>query len=270
MHLFHRIIWILSYPKLYLFKYWFFRFQDIHVILTEHDETHWFQSHVFAQRADMKSKWAYCCWFVRCFLCSRMKVIDLFDENHRTKSLDECVTRTDEKSLIVIESLPWLLLRTSEGNLCRSLHQWSRKRNLMINEEVILDSFRIPCHHCRGTLGLCWRQFSAEKSHVYIEHCPTRPTSVVLRNHWSSHGTTSTYQCGHHQISALLSNALSSVCLTFHALVPEVLSRCTTECQSAARRKDQQPQIEANSVDRRIFQSMAPWQEWSRNWHEPF
>ena len=199
-----------------------------------------------------------------------MKVIDLFDEDHRTKSLDECLTRTDEKSLIVIESLPWLLLRTSEGNLCRSLHQWSSKRNLTIIKEIILGSFRIPCHHCRGTLGLCRRQFAAEKPHVYIEHHPTRPKSVVLRRHWSTHWTTSTYQCGHHQISALLFNSLSSVCITFHWLVPEVFSRCTTECQSAAWRKDQQPQIEAHNVSQWIFQSTPTRQEWSVNQCMPF
>lgn len=56
-----------------------------------------------------------------------MNVIDLFDDLHSTKSIEECLTISDEKGLILIESLPWLFLRTSEGNLIRLLHTWSSK-----------------------------------------------------------------------------------------------------------------------------------------------
>jgi hypothetical protein len=56
-----------------------------------------------------------------------MNIIDIFDDNYSTKSLEECLKTTDEKGLIIIESLPWLLLRTSEGNLSRVLHKWSSK-----------------------------------------------------------------------------------------------------------------------------------------------
>jgi hypothetical protein len=56
-----------------------------------------------------------------------MNVIDLFDPIHSTKSIEECLKISDEKDLIIIESLPWLLLRTSEGNLSRLLHTWSSK-----------------------------------------------------------------------------------------------------------------------------------------------
>ena len=56
-----------------------------------------------------------------------MNVIDLFDNLHSTKSIEECLRVSEEKGLIIIESLPWLLLRTSEGNLSRLLHTWSSK-----------------------------------------------------------------------------------------------------------------------------------------------
>jgi hypothetical protein len=56
-----------------------------------------------------------------------MHVIDLFDDIHSTKSIAECLKITDEKDLIIIESLPWLLLRTSEGDLSRLLYNWSSK-----------------------------------------------------------------------------------------------------------------------------------------------
>lgn len=51
----------------------------------------------------------------------------MFDEIHSTKTIEECLTLTNEKCLIIIESLPWLFLRTSEGNLLRLLHNWSSK-----------------------------------------------------------------------------------------------------------------------------------------------
>lgn len=57
----------------------------------------------------------------------RMNIIDLFDENNSTKSVEQCLQIANEKNLIIIESLPWLLLRTSEGDLTRLLHQWSSK-----------------------------------------------------------------------------------------------------------------------------------------------
>ena len=56
----------------------------------------------------------------------RVNVIDVFDND---QSLDQCLPKTEEKCLIIIESLPWLLLKTSEGHLCRLLHQWSSKRS---------------------------------------------------------------------------------------------------------------------------------------------
>jgi hypothetical protein len=56
-----------------------------------------------------------------------MNIIDIFDDIHSTKSIEECLKLTDEKDLIIIESLPWLLLRTTEGNLSRLLHHWSSK-----------------------------------------------------------------------------------------------------------------------------------------------
>lgn len=56
-----------------------------------------------------------------------MNIIDIFDDSYSTKPLEECLKITDEKGLIIIESLPWLLLRTSEGNLSRLLHNWSSK-----------------------------------------------------------------------------------------------------------------------------------------------
>jgi hypothetical protein len=57
-----------------------------------------------------------------------MNVINLFDDIHSTKTIEESLKITDDKNLILIESLPWLLLRTSEGNLSRLLHNWSSKR----------------------------------------------------------------------------------------------------------------------------------------------
>jgi hypothetical protein len=51
----------------------------------------------------------------------------MFDDVHSAKSVEECLKITDDKSLIVIESLPWLLLRSSEGNVSRLLHNWSSK-----------------------------------------------------------------------------------------------------------------------------------------------
>jgi len=56
-----------------------------------------------------------------------MHIIDLFDDIHSIKSIEECLKITNEKDLIIIESLPWLLLRTLEGNLSRLLHHWSSK-----------------------------------------------------------------------------------------------------------------------------------------------
>ena len=65
-----------------------------------------------------------------------MHVIDIFDEIHSKKSIDECLKITEEKDLIVIECLPWLLLRTSEGNLFRILNNWSSKNIKTISQEV--------------------------------------------------------------------------------------------------------------------------------------
>lgn len=56
-----------------------------------------------------------------------MHIIDIFDDTHSNKSIEECLKITDVKNLIIIESLPWLLLRTSEGDLARLLHNWSSK-----------------------------------------------------------------------------------------------------------------------------------------------
>ena len=61
----------------------------------------------------------------------------MFDDIHESKLVDEYLKITNEKSLIIIESLPWLLLRTSEGTLSRLLHNWSRKKlnlELKINQ----------------------------------------------------------------------------------------------------------------------------------------
>ncbi|CAF4924932.1 unnamed protein product, partial [Rotaria socialis] len=49
----------------------------------------------------------------------------MFDDIHSTKKIEECLRTSTEKGLIIIECLPWLLLRTSEGNLSRLLHNWS-------------------------------------------------------------------------------------------------------------------------------------------------
>ncbi|CAF1035944.1 unnamed protein product [Adineta ricciae] len=92
------------------------KFSNVNVFLTEHDESTWFQSHVFAHRPELKSK---------------MHVIDIFDEIHSKKSIDECLKITEEKDLIVIECLPWLLLRTSEGSLFRILNNWSKTSMVM-------------------------------------------------------------------------------------------------------------------------------------------
>jgi hypothetical protein len=56
-----------------------------------------------------------------------MNIIDTFDDINSTKPIEECLKLTGEKGLIIIESLPWLLLRTSEGNVSRLLHNWSSK-----------------------------------------------------------------------------------------------------------------------------------------------
>ncbi|CAF0959530.1 unnamed protein product [Adineta steineri] len=93
------------------------KFPKIHVLLTEHDETNWFYSHVFANRNELKSK---------------MNIIDIFDDKHSTKSIEECIKITDEKDLIIIESLPWLLLRTSEGSISRLLYNWSKTNMIMV------------------------------------------------------------------------------------------------------------------------------------------
>ncbi|CAF3394038.1 unnamed protein product [Rotaria sp. Silwood1] len=92
------------------------KFSKVDILLTEHDETNWFQSHVFAKRSELTSK---------------IHVIDMFDDIHSTKTIEECLKITNEKNLIIIESLPWLLLRTSQGDLSRLLHNWS-KSNIVI------------------------------------------------------------------------------------------------------------------------------------------
>ncbi|UJR36525.1 hypothetical protein I4U23_029246 [Adineta vaga] len=93
------------------------KFSNVNVFLTEHDESNWFQSHVLAHRPELQSK---------------INVVDIFDEIHSKKTIDECLKITDEKDLILIESLPWLLLRTSEGNLFRLLYNWSKSSVIMI------------------------------------------------------------------------------------------------------------------------------------------
>ncbi|CAF4581095.1 unnamed protein product [Rotaria sp. Silwood1] len=87
------------------------KFSKVDILLTEHDETNWFQSHQI--------------------LYYRIHVIDMFDDIHSTKTIEECLKITNEKNLIIIESLPWLLLRTSQGDLSRLLHNWS-KSNIVI------------------------------------------------------------------------------------------------------------------------------------------
>ncbi|CAF0835548.1 unnamed protein product [Rotaria sordida] len=92
------------------------KFSNVDILLTEHDETNWFHSHVFANRNELTSK---------------IHVIDMFDDIHSTKTIEECLKISNEKNLIIIESLPWLLLRTSEGDLSRLLHNWSKSNIVM-------------------------------------------------------------------------------------------------------------------------------------------
>ncbi|CAF3359828.1 unnamed protein product [Rotaria sp. Silwood1] len=66
-----------------------------------------------------------------CETVDKIHVIDMFDDIHSTKTIEECLKITNEKNLIIIESLPWLLLRTSQGDLSRLLHNWS-KSNIVI------------------------------------------------------------------------------------------------------------------------------------------
>ncbi|CAF2130368.1 unnamed protein product [Rotaria magnacalcarata] len=87
------------------------KFSTVDILLTEHNESDWFHSHVFGKRKD---------------LISKINVIDMFDDIHSTKKIEECLRTSTEKGLIIIESLPWLLLRASEGNLLRLLHNWSK------------------------------------------------------------------------------------------------------------------------------------------------
>ena len=71
----------------------------------------------------------------------RINVIDIFDDEYREKSIDHWLQLTEEKCVILIESLPWLLLRTSEGELCRLLHRWSRKIDLL--QECLMMNFTL-------------------------------------------------------------------------------------------------------------------------------
>jgi len=90
-----------------------------------------------------------------------MNIINIFDSINSTKSIEECLKITDEKNLIIIESLPWLLLRISEGNLSRLLHNWSSKifTKYSKNKNKIFFIYRIKYGHRCNTIGLYRRKF---------------------------------------------------------------------------------------------------------------
>lgn len=98
----------------------------------------------------------------------RINLIDLFDEVNSNKSLTDCIKTTDEKNLILIESLPWLFLRMNQGDLFRLLFNWSRTRffsfNLKQNKrQKVNNSFRNKCCYGYDTFGLSRRSFDFER-----------------------------------------------------------------------------------------------------------
>lgn len=104
-----------------------------------------------------------------------MNIIDLFDDLHSTKSIEECFQIPNEKGLILIESLPWLFLRTSEGNLIRSLHTWSSKIQCHRNRLNILFSFHSETNTVMAVIPVdCLEDNSFLKNLVAISYITIR------------------------------------------------------------------------------------------------
>ena len=98
----------------------------------------------------------------------RINLIDLFDEVNSNKSLTDCIKTTDEKNLILIESLPWLFLRMNQGDLFRLLFNWSRTRYFFFylkqnKRQKVNNSFRNKCCYGCDTFGLSRRSFDFER-----------------------------------------------------------------------------------------------------------